>query len=152
MFKRLVGLYDSLIGMGDWVQNYFLLAIRLYWGWQFTITGWGKIHSLPKVIQFFQSLNIPFAEANANFVAYAEFVGGIMLLLGFASRLSSVFLFAILCGAYATAHREALLNVLSDPDTFFSQAPFLFMYASIVVFCFGPGKFSIDYLIEEKVR
>ena len=32
---------------------------RLTLGWIFLQSGWGKLHSLPKVIEFFRSLGIP---------------------------------------------------------------------------------------------
>ena len=37
----------------------FLLAVRLYWGWQFMQTGWGKLTDIGKVIHFFTDLGIP---------------------------------------------------------------------------------------------
>ena len=46
--------------------------------------------------------------------------------------------------AYATADREALMAITSDPDKFVSAAPFLFLLASVIVLAFGPGKFSLD--------
>ena len=29
----------------SFLQSPFLLAVRLYWGWQFAQTGWGKLAS-----------------------------------------------------------------------------------------------------------
>ena len=36
------------------LQPIFLLVIRLYWGWQFFQTGWGKLMDIPKVTAFFR--------------------------------------------------------------------------------------------------
>jgi hypothetical protein len=36
-----------------------MLAVRLYWGWQFMQTGWGKLTNIGKEIQFFTQLGIP---------------------------------------------------------------------------------------------
>jgi putative oxidoreductase len=68
-----------------------------------------------------------------------------------ASRLLCIPLICTLTGAYLTAHREALLTIFSNPDQFISQAPFNFLLTSLIVFCFGPGKFSLDNLIEKKM-
>jgi putative oxidoreductase len=61
------------------LQSPFLLLVRLYWGWQFIETGWGKMNNIPKVTTFFTSLGIPFPGLNAHFIAGLEFLGGILL-------------------------------------------------------------------------
>ena len=69
--------YTLLTTVGNSLQSPFLLAVRLYWGWQFMMTGWGKLHNIQHVIGFFTSLNIPAPALNAWFVSGLEFVGGI---------------------------------------------------------------------------
>ena len=49
--------------------------------------------------------------------------------------------------AYLTASRDTLLNIFKDPDSFVSDAAFLFLLASLIVFIFGPGVFSLDWVI-----
>jgi hypothetical protein len=39
-----------------WLQPVFLLIIRLHWGWQFVLTGKGKLGNIPKISDFFHSL------------------------------------------------------------------------------------------------
>src|SRR5271155_6245047 len=68
----------------------FLLAVRLYWGWQFMQTGWGKLTNIGKGIQFFAQLGIPAPALNAYFVSGLEFGGGVLLVLGLGSRLIAV--------------------------------------------------------------
>ena len=41
--------------------------------------------------------------------------------------------------------------IFSDPDKFLTADEFLFLFAVVLVFAFGPGKFSIDWLIKRKV-
>jgi putative oxidoreductase len=124
-----------------------LLAIRLYWGWQFAQSGWGKLHSLPKVTEFFSSLNIPFPGVNAHFVAGLEFVGGVLLILGLGSRLISLLLVCNMLVAYWTADYQALFSVFSDPGKFYVADPFTFLFASLLILIFGAGFFSLDTLI-----
>ena len=52
--------------------------------------------------------------------------------------------------AYGTAHIEEVKGMFSDPDAFVTAAPFLFLLASVIVFTFGPGKFSIDELLRRR--
>ena len=49
--------------------------------------------------------------------------------------------------AYLTAEREALNSFFSDPDKFTGATPFLFLFAALIVFAFGPGKIALDALV-----
>jgi putative oxidoreductase len=128
------------------LQAPFLLAVRLYWGWQFAQTGWGKLHHLPKVAAFFTSLGIPFPWLNAPFIAVLEWAGGILLVLGLGTRPVGLLLAVDMAVAYLTADRQALLAVFRSPDTFYAAAPFPFLMASLVAFLFGAGPVSLDRL------
>lgn len=142
------GGYGYLMAAGSRLQSVFLLLVRFYWGWQFFRTGKGKLTHIDKVVGFFHELGIPFASLNAHLVGATECVGGICLLLGFASRLMAIPLIFITVMAYLTAQREALQGIFSDPDKFTSADPFLFMLAAVIVFLFGPGTISVDGLLK----
>ena len=124
----------------------FLLAVRLYWGWQFMQAGWGKLHDIGKVIGFFTDLGIPAPVLNAYFVSALEFGGGLLLLLGLGSRLIALLLTVDMIVAYITADREALFSIISNPDKFTAAAPYTFLVASLLVLIFGSGWFSLDAL------
>ena len=49
--------------------------------------------------------------------------------------------------AYVTAESDALHAIFSDPDKFVTATPFEFMLTAVIVLVFGPGKFSLDWLI-----
>jgi putative oxidoreductase len=132
------------------LQSLFLLAIRLYWGWQFFLTGKGKLSDLDKPTQFFQSLGIPFPHLQAILAGTTECCGGLLLLIGLASRLVSIPLAIVMVVAYLTADIEVVKNLFHDPDKFLTADEFLFFYAVLLVLLFGPGKFSIDWLIKRK--
>ena len=132
----------------DTLQSPFLLAIRLYWGWQLAQSGWGKLHHIPQVTDFFTSLNIPFSHANAVFVSNLEFFGGILLILGLASRLTGLVLTGNMLVAYITADREALGSIFSDPGKFYAADPYTFLFASLIVLVFGAGYLSVDAILD----
>ena len=132
------------------LQSLFLLVIRLYWGWQFFLTGKGKLSDLEKPTQFFQSLGIPFPHQQAILAGTTECCGGLLLLVGLASRLVSIPLTIVMVVAYLTADIEVVKNLFSDPDKFLAADEFLFFYAVLLVLLFGPGKLSIDWLIKRK--
>jgi putative oxidoreductase len=132
------------------LQSLLLLLIRLYWGWQFAQTGWGKLHNLSHVTEFFTSLGLPMPGVTAVFVALVEFVGGILFALGFGSRFISLVLFANMTVAYWTADRVAFLGVISAPDKFYGADPFTFWFAALLILVFGPGIFAIDWFFRRK--
>jgi putative oxidoreductase len=136
-----------LTKIGRFLQCPLLLVIRLYWGWQFFLTGRGKLEHLPRTTAFFQSLGIPHPHINAIMAASTECSCGLLLLAGLFSRFAAVALSCVMCVAYLTADREAVTNIFSDPDKFTGADPFLFLYAAVLVFCFGPGKIALDTLV-----
>jgi putative oxidoreductase len=148
--QRAEVLYRLLAAAASALQAPFLLAVRLYWGWQFAVDGWGKLHNLEKVTEYFTSLGLPAPGLTAIFVGSLELVGGVLLALGLGSRLISLLLTCNMVVAYITGDREALLSVFSDPDKFYAAAPYTYLFASLIVLIFGPGKWSLDAWLEKK--
>lgn len=149
MVQTIEHYYKVLIGFFSSFQSLFLLIIRLYWGWQFFVTGKGKLMNIENVAGFFASLGIPQPMINAYMAGTTECLGGLLLLLGLGARAACVPLVTVMCVAYLTAHRDALLGVFSDPNTFVTQDPFLFLMAAVIVLLFGPGVFSIDWILKK---
>ena len=147
MTKIVVKLYRLLIKVASSLQSPFLLFVRLYWGWQLAQSGWGKLHNIDKVTEFFTSLGLPAPGLTAHFIASLEFVGGILLILGLASRLNALVLTINMIMAYITADHDALLSIFKDPDKFYAAAPYTFLVASLLILIFGPGLFSLDAVI-----
>ena len=138
---------ELLIRITSSLQSVFLLVVRLYFGWQFAQAGWGKLHRMPDVIQFFASLGIPAPAANAWFVSLLEFVGGILLAVGLGSRFLALLSVGDMLVAYITADREAFLGFFTHPDKFAAAAPFVFLVAWLIILIFGPGKISLDNIL-----
>src|ERR1700685_2617769 len=95
--------YRLLVRVSSSLQSPFLLAVRLYWGWQFMQTRWGKLTDINKGVGFFTDLGIPAPALNAYFVSALEFGGGLLLLLGLGSRLIALPLVIDMVVAYITA-------------------------------------------------
>jgi putative oxidoreductase len=139
--------HDQFFGLVSYLQSPFLLFIRLYWGWQLGQSGWGKLHHLSNVAEYFGTLGLPMPAQMAVFIACLEFFGGIFLALGLASRITGLVLTVNLIMAYVIGDREALLSFFSDPDKFMAAAPFIFLMVSLIVLIFGAGKISVDAAI-----
>jgi putative oxidoreductase len=140
-------LYGWFVKATNFLQSPFLLLIRVFWGWQFLQSGIGKFSHIEKVISFFTDLGIPAPTLNAYFNASLETVGGILLILGLASRLIAFPLTINMIVAYITADREAWTSFFSEPGKFFAADPFPFLLVSLLVLIFGPGKLALDTLI-----
>src|SRR5262249_29305070 len=79
-------------------------------GWVFASTGWGKLHNLPKIIDYFRELQIPYPELQASFASANEFVCGVLGLVALATRLAALPLIAVMFVAIRTAeeHEETV--------------------------------------------
>lgn len=143
--------YQIFVTAADSLKSPFLLAIRLYWGWQLVQSGWGKVHNIAGVTEFFTSLGLPAPHFTAIAISNLELFGGALLALGLGSRVLSLVLSVNMIMAYITADREALMSVFSDPGKFYNADPFTFLMASLLVFIFGAGFFSLDRIVQSKV-
>jgi putative oxidoreductase len=157
LIARIRQWHDRFFGLVSYLQSPFLLFVRLYWGWQLAQSGWGKLHHLPNVTEYFTTLGLPMPAQMAVAIASLEFFGGIFLALGLASRITGLVLTVNMIMAYVIGDREALLSFFSDPDKFMAAAPFIFLIVSLIVLIFGAGKVSVDsaiayFLGSEKVN
>lgn len=145
--------YNFFLTIGSNLQSLFLLFMRLTWGHQFLIAGLDKLHNTEHVSEFFSSMGIPFPELNTYLVSYFEIIGGFCLVIGLASRIITIPLILILLTAFSTAHSHLIKNALFllDPHTFAQEMPYPYFITAMLVFCFGPGRLSIDAWIKRWV-
>jgi putative oxidoreductase len=148
VFRQTTLAYEALIKAASSFQSPFLLAVRLYWGWQFAQTGWGKLQHLPRVTNFFATLGIPAPAVSAVAISWLELIGGIGLALGLGSRFWGLLLTGDMFVAYLTAGRQNLLAIFSDPGKFYGDDAYTFFFASLLILIFGPGKFAVDVLLK----
>ena len=139
--------HDKFFHLVSYLQSPFLLFVRLYWGIQLLQSGWGKLHHLAKVTEYFTSLGLPAPGMTAVAISYLEFFGGIMLAVGLLTRPIALVLTINMIMAYVTADREALFSVFTDPDKFTAAAPYNFLISSLIVLIFGGGSITLDNLL-----
>ncbi|MCC6848327.1 MAG: DoxX family protein [Deltaproteobacteria bacterium] len=112
-------------------------------GWIFFWSGWGKLHDLDSVIQFFAELGIPHPELQAPFASGNELVCGALLLVGLCTRLATVPMIIVMIVALATAQRE---NVAGLGDLF-GLVEYLYIALLVWIGITGPGPLSVDALL-----
>jgi putative oxidoreductase len=138
--------YWGFVKAESFLGHFLLLMIRLYWGYLLVLSGSGKWMHIQGVIEYFGTLGIANAKIAAYSVATIELLGGVSLIFGLLTRCFSLLLSALFITAYVIAHHSAL----SSPASFIQEEPFLYLYAALIVLCFGPGLFSFDYWLEKK--
>ncbi len=149
MFEAILRQYRRLDPVFACAQTALLLAIRLYWGFQFAQDGYGKLTHLSRVAEFFASLNMPAPAATALFVALVEFAGGILFALGLGSRLVSLVLFVNMTVAYLSVpdDRVNFSHILSNPSDFYNATPYTYWFAALIILVFGPGWIALDTVL-----
>src|SRR5271168_1269396 len=154
--KILIRWYLRFADVASMLSSPMLLVVRLYWGFQFAQAGWGHFHNLPKFVSYFTSLNIPFPGLNAPFIATLELCGGILMMLGLFSRPVAFLLACDMFVAFAVGEHDAFVSFFSDltsgDSKFVNATAYTFLFASLMILIFGAGLFSIDALIEKRLK
>ena len=144
---QLIAFYEKIVGLLgklDWLPP---LLARIALGVVFAQSGWGKMHNIDKVIGFFNELHIPAPEFQAHLVAYTELLGGLLVLIGLATRVASIPLSITMIVAIITAKAEEI-HEISD---LLGMSEFLFILLFIYLIIEGAGKASVDYLLDRKI-
>lgn len=128
------------------LRPFALLLGRLGVGMVFMSTGWGKIHSLDKVTQFFMSLHIPAPGLNAVVVGYSELLCGAALVLGLLTRFSTVPLVVSMVVAILTAKVADLHNLFD----LFGFDEFTYLVLLVMIAVLGPGPVAVDHFLEKR--
>jgi putative oxidoreductase len=125
------------------------LLTRLVMGQAFFQTGSGKIANFAGTVSFFSELGIPLPEANAFLVSRLEFWGGLLLVLGLATRLVAAGLASTMLVALATADRATFLGALRGAGDAGLTDVVSFVYLLLLTWLvlFGPGSVSLDRLV-----
>jgi putative oxidoreductase len=149
MIRHVAKLYGSAVTLLNYAQSPLLLAIRLYWGWEFIQDGLGKLNHLDKVTDYFTTLNLPQPHMTAIFVSLLELIGGALFALGIGTRLISLLLFVNMTVAYLTAEPEAFAAVFSNPDKFTGASAYNDWFATLLILILGPGYLAVDTILRK---
>ena len=140
IFETYGKLADQVSSKFVWVP---LLIARLCVGYMFAETGWGKLHKLPDIVDFFTTLKIPHPELMAPFVSTVEFVGGSLLILGLLTRFAAVPLIVTMVVAIVTA-KAADFEAWTDA---FGNSEYLTALILFVLIFTGAGCASADAVL-----
>lgn len=130
----------SLNSMMESLHNSSLAAlfIRIAVGVIFINAGWIKVNNMDMVLEAFGSMGIP--AFLAYFVAYAEFIGGIALVIGLFTRYIGVIFAIIMVVAIWKVH---FVNGFSLQNGGY-EYNFVLLLSSLALVTLGGGKYGIS--------
>lgn len=129
------------MGFLNKLQPLGLLALRLVLGLIMAAHGWQKIHGgAGHFVQTVSHLGMPGWTAYLSIAA--EFLGGIFLMVGFATRIAAAFVLIDMLVAIFTVHLHKGLIGQGAMELPLSLATIAF-----ALLFFGAGEMSIDWLV-----
>jgi len=145
--NRIVALIATLAGLaervGSALQWLSPAVARLTVGLVFLQSGWGKLHDVEKVTNYFTELGLAAPAFQARLASTAEFVCGGLLLLGFATRFAAVPLIVTMCVAIRTAQWEQVDGI----GSLVGLTEFAYIALLLWLATNGAGPLSLDRLI-----
>jgi putative oxidoreductase len=129
----------------QWVPQ---LLVRLFVGYFFFETGWGKIHNLDGMTERFTEWGIPAPAFNAALSGWTELLGGLLIMLGLFTRLVSIPMFINM----VVAMLAVKLKKVGGLDDFVELDEPLYALSFLWLFFSGPGWVSLDHLLAKVLR
>lgn len=115
------------------------LLLRLIFGGLFVYYGYTKLMSFNQILPIFKDVIGIGSRTSLVLVIFAEFFCGMLVMVGFLTRITVIPIFITMAVAFFIAHAN-------DPFQM-KNLSFVYLLLSVVVFVLGSGKFSIDKLI-----
>ncbi len=126
-------------------KEYGVIFIRLVVGFHLVYGTQDNVFSYARMEEFAAFLSargVPFPLFSAFLSAYAQFIGGILFIVGAATRYAAVVMIINFLAALVIAHIG---------DTYPNMFPALMMLAAGCFFLLhGPGKISVDDFLEQR--
>jgi putative oxidoreductase len=147
----------ALLGNSD-LEQYAVLLVRVSLGLFFAISGANKLFVAGSTQTMYETLveaKVPFPRLMTYFASGVEFVGGLLLTVGFLSSPACVALLVDMLVAILTTKLSAMpkgLSPLKWLDDFLYLPEVLYVLLFICLICFGPGKFSVDCWLAGTLR
>jgi putative oxidoreductase len=127
----------------DWLGP---LLVRLVFGYFWLETGWAKLHNLEFFTARFVEWGIPFPAFSAALCAGVEFGGGVLIVLGLATRLTMIPMIINMLVALIVV----VLPGISTLDEFVELDEVLYVTIFFWLLIAGPGRASLDHLVARR--
>lgn len=135
--------YFTSIKSSPVINDIVLFVVRIFVGFAMISHGFPKLMKLvgDQEIEFFDFLGL--GAQNSLFLAvFAEFICSIFIILGLFTRLAVLFLMITMAVAGLVVHGS---DAFGD-----REMSLLYLANYIMIFAFGPGKYSVDGMISKR--
>jgi putative oxidoreductase len=143
-------------GTGSALGDFGLLVLRITFGAYIALHGWGKIYSNgsfglnEQLVSGVTAIGFPAPTFFAWCAALAEFLGGILVALGFLTRPAALALVFNMGVAAFKVHGEDPFYVAGPGRS--KEAALLYLAAFVVPLLAGAGRFSIDRFLRPRPK
>lgn len=122
----------------DWLS---VLLLRLVFGYFWLETGWAKLHSLDGFAERFADWGIPLPAFSAALSAGTDLIGGLLMMLGLATRLAMIPMTVNMLVALGVV----VLPGISTLAEFVELDEVLYLLVFLWLLTAGPGRASVDH-------
>ncbi len=136
----------AIQNIGENFKSLSLLGLRLILAYGFYEPALSKLKNIDSVAQWFSQLGYPFPLLSAYLAGITEFLGVILLTLGFLTRIISIPLMFVMLVAIFTVHWQHGFPACQNGF----EIPLYYFLMLFVLFSHGAGKLSLDHLIFKK--
>lgn len=123
-----------------------VLIGRVLLGWIFVTASWGKLMGMAGFAGYLTSLNVPAASLLSVIIPPVEFLIGVALVLGIATRYAAIACILFVLGATLIAHRYwefSGTQLVAQRNNFLKNLSIT--GGTLLLFVTGPGRFSLDH-------
>ncbi len=140
--------YQNFARKVEQIRDLPLLFLRLILAYGFFQPGLNKIKDFGGTAEWFASMNYPLPLINAYLAGITEFLGAILLFIGFGTRFISIPLMIVMLVAIFTVH---IGNGFAAGNNGF-EIPLYYFLMLFTLMVYGSGKISLDHLISKNKR
>ncbi len=124
-----------------------ILLARLFIGVCFVVHGLGKLGlvgtgNMAGFVGWLKSLGLPYPAVQARLAMLAEVVGGVMITVGFGTRVGLILCFSTMVMAVTIGHKGGGYLITNNPPG--AEYALNLAVICIVMFLLGPGSYSLD--------
>jgi putative oxidoreductase len=128
----------------EFAQRYFPVVGRCLLALIFVISGWGKITGFPDSAGYMASKGIPFPQVLLVGAIAVEFIGGLMLMIGYKARWVALVIFLFVIPTTLIFHNFwAVPPEQAQMQTIQFLKNLAIMGGLLYVIAFGSGPFSV---------
>jgi len=136
-------------GLANAMQDFFILCGRVLLGWIFIQSGWGKLMDIPGFVKSMPRRDLP--EFMGYIAPPVEFVGGVLILLGAATRYAALLMLVFTIVATFSSHRWWTYPAAQQGN---QLSHFLknvtIMGGLVMLFVTAGGRLSLDHVLRRR--